>query len=62
MFYIKGESLSMFEEFSGHTEYDEWNWDMLIFAGGELPDLDGEALKRDVGEKTLVMCADSGLY
>ena len=61
MFYIKGESLSMFEEFSGHTEYDEWNWDMLIFAGGELPDLDGEALKRDVGEKTLVMCADSGL-
>ena len=45
MFYIKGESLSMFEEFSGHTEYDEWNWDMLIFAGGELPDLDGEALK-----------------
>ena len=51
----------MFEEFSGHTAYDEWNWDMLIFAGGELPDLDGEALKREVGEKTLVMCADSGL-
>lgn len=51
----------MFEEFSGHTTYDEWNWDMLIFAGGELPDVEGDFLKREVGGKTLVMCADSGL-